>query len=124
MFSRLICIRSDMSNDGTIDWARVRDLRDEVGAEDFEEVIDLFMSEVQECLGSVDQNAAASKMEEDMHFLKGSALNLGFASFADYCQVGEKAAAAGSPQEVDVTMVRALFAQSHKTFSDGLKTEL
>ena len=29
-----------------IDWQRVNELRDEVGAEDFEEVVDLFLEEV------------------------------------------------------------------------------
>ena len=31
-----------------IDWKRVRELRDEIGEEDFSEVVDLFLEEVEE----------------------------------------------------------------------------
>ena len=33
-----------------IDWSRVNELRDEVGAEDFEEVVELFLEEVEEVI--------------------------------------------------------------------------
>ena len=33
-----------------IDWTRVSELRDEVGAEDFDEVVELFLEEVDEAI--------------------------------------------------------------------------
>ena len=33
-----------------IDWASVSELRDEVGAEDFDEVVELFLEEVDEAI--------------------------------------------------------------------------
>ncbi len=92
-----------------IDWSRVEELKDEVGEEDFDEVLELFFSEVSDCLERLDPTSDVAQLEEDMHFLKGSALNLGFAEFAALCQAGESAAAAGDTSAVDVSEVRALF---------------
>ena len=36
-----------------IDWARVSELRDEVGAEDFDEVVELFLEEVDEAIAAL-----------------------------------------------------------------------
>ena len=36
-----------------IDWARVSELRDEVGAEDFDEVVELFLEEVEEAIAAL-----------------------------------------------------------------------
>ena len=99
-----------------IDWNRIAELRDEVGAEDFEEVLDLFMSEVEDCLAQLDGTASAQKLEEDMHFLKGSALNLGFRAFAELCQNGETASAQGNTDAVDVAHVQTLFTASKSEF--------
>lgn len=80
-----------------IDWARVAALRDEIGEDSFAEVAALFLDEVEQVLarlagaGGMDANAAA--LADDMHFLKGSAWNLGFARFADFCARGEALAA-------------------------------
>ncbi len=76
-----------------IDWSRIHELRDEIGADDFQEVVDLFMSEVEDSL--TDLGAAStdsSRLQEQLHFLKGSALNLGFKEMSQLCQ------AANSPR--------------------------
>ena len=62
-----------------IDWSRVDDLRDEVGDEDFREVVDLFLDEVDEVIERMKHHPTHSSIEKDLHFLKGSSLNLGFA---------------------------------------------
>lgn len=60
-----------------IDWDRVTDLHDEVGAEDFEMIVGLFEEEVGEVIARLRADPAVERMEEDLHFLRGSALNLG-----------------------------------------------
>ena len=73
-----------------IDWSRVEELRDEIGAEDFDEVVELFLSEVEDRIDLALTKAESESFEEDLHFLKGSALNLGFDQFAQPCGAGEQ----------------------------------
>lgn len=72
-----------------LDWARVEELQDELGREDFEEIADMFLEEVEDKLQSL-QSGAADSFEDDMHFMKGSAANLGFESFRAMCEKMEK----------------------------------
>lgn len=96
-----------------IDWDRLSELRNEVGAEDFEEVVELFMEEVDSIIEPMRQGANdKANLENDLHFLKGCALNLGFAGFADLCHQGEKQAAAGQGETVSISEVLAVFDQS------------
>ncbi|MBC7132247.1 MAG: Hpt domain-containing protein [Roseovarius sp.] len=78
-----------------INWERIRELRQEIGAEAFEEVLDLFLEEVEGGLDRVRDDMSASERGELMHFIVGSALNLGFVTLAGLCQAvgrGERAA--------------------------------
>lgn len=103
-----------------IDWQRVTTLRDEIGAEDFEEVVPLFLQEVAEVTDQLREQPDSSKLEGQMHFLKGSALNLGFADFSALCHAGEAQAAAGNTAQVDVAEILACFEASKGVFLDGL----
>src|SRR6056297_2338394 len=107
-----------------IDWARVRDLRDEVGEDAFEDVVDLFIEEVQEVVGRLRSDPDPAMFEEDLHFLKGSALNLGFAAFGEACQLGESAAAAGRAAELDIDAILESFDQSRAVFTAQLPHSL
>lgn len=106
-----------------IDWARVSELRDEIGPEDFGEVVDLFLMEVEGAIELLD-GASGNPIvtEEQMHFLKGAALNLGFAALAEICQTGEKAAAAGDANAVPDGQVRQTFEASRESFLTDLPT--
>jgi len=99
-----------------IDWERVQELKDEVGAEDFDEVVDLFLEEVEENLTSLTPTLAPKDMEEVLHALRGSALNLGFGVFAEICQKGETTAAAGSIQGIDTREVSNVYHSSKTEF--------
>ena len=57
-----------------IQWHRVRQLRDEVGADEFDEVVQIFLDEVQEVIARLHQDTARTQLEQNLHFLKGSAL--------------------------------------------------
>lgn len=104
-----------------IDWARVSELRAELGAEDFGEVIDLFLDEVETEISALKQSFDADMLESRLHFLKGSALNLGFDSFSKLCQEGETAAAQGAQHTVDVASVIASYQVSKSVFLNGLR---
>ncbi len=99
-----------------IDWARVRQLQDEVGAEDFHEVIDLFLEEVGFVITRLENLQDRSKLSEEMHFLKGSALSLGFKEFSDLCHDGEIAAAGGDAESVDVEAILSCYDSSKTIF--------
>lgn len=84
-----------------IDWLRMSELRDEIGQDGFDEVVDVFLEEAEEVLARLTRDAGPTP--EDLHFLKGSALNLGFVSVAQLCQDGERELVSGGlpdPQAV------------------------
>ncbi|MEM6758862.1 MAG: Hpt domain-containing protein [Pseudomonadota bacterium] len=103
-----------------IEWKRVAELRVEIGSEDFDEVVPLFIEEVGGLVDTLRAGADLSRLEEDLHFLKGSALNLGFKAFSDLCSAGEKAAADGNADSVDIAAIIASFDSSQAMFEDGL----
>lgn len=107
-----------------IDWSRVNELRDEIGADEFEEVVDLFLEEVEEVVTRLRVAPSPAHYEEDLHFLKGSALNLGFSAFGQICQAGESASSAGQPEQVSMEQVLACYDQSKTAFLSGLRDAL
>lgn len=106
-----------------INWSRVNELREEVGAEDFGEVVELFLEEVEEVISRLRDNADRSALEQDLHFLKGSALNLGFSDFAALCQDGEKLSSCGHAEDVDLKMIVQGFENSRSQFLDQVSAE-
>ncbi|WP_342773461.1 Hpt domain-containing protein [Aliishimia ponticola] len=97
-----------------IDWNKVHELREDIGREDFSEVVDLFLEEVEltiAALGNADRS-----MEHDLHFLKGSASNLGFVAFADLCRQGETAASQGNAGKVNVPEIVGIYRDSKDAF--------
>ncbi len=85
-----------------IDWSRVRELFDEIGADDFEEVVTLFMEEVEEVVERLKTNPGDADLEQDLHFLKGSGASFGFVNFSALCQAGEKESASGRAGTVNI----------------------
>ena len=103
-----------------IDWKRILELRDEIGVDDFGEVVELFLDEVEGEIALLRSGCAKDALESRLHFLKGSALNLGFRAFSVLCQNGESAAAAGRPQDVDLPATLVSFDASKAEFLTGL----
>lgn len=77
-----------------IDWTRVTELREEIGEEDFSEVVSLFLEEAESAISRI-VASGLSASADDYHSLKGSALNLGFRALAAACAEAERRAAAG-----------------------------
>lgn len=101
-----------------IDWDRVKELRSEIGAEDFDEVVGLFLEEADEVLARLSLDGGAKALAADLHFLKGAALNLGFAALSGLCQDGERRASLGD-LSVDLAAVRTTYLACRDAFEQG-----
>ncbi len=104
-----------------IDWERVKELRSEIGPDDFAEVATMFLDEADEAVARLSPDASAKAMEADLHFLKGAALNLGFDALSALCQDGERRAAAGDTA-IDLQAVRLVYFGSKAAF-EGRKEQ-
>jgi histidine phosphotransfer protein HptB len=78
-----------------IDWKRVEELREEIGTDGFVEVADMFLDEAEGAVRALISGLPDNEVEGQLHFLKGSALNLGLSELASICQEGERKAAVG-----------------------------
>jgi histidine phosphotransfer protein HptB len=112
---RSVAMEGDM-----IEWARVADLRDEIGPDDFAEVVELFLEEADEVIARLTPDFDRSETERALHFLKGAAVNLGFADFAALCAEGERQAAQGNSDLVDLTAIVACYAATKSAFLASL----
>ncbi|WP_397541602.1 Hpt domain-containing protein [Roseovarius salis] len=104
-----------------IDWNRVAELKEEIGTEGFAEVVELFLAEVEQELDRLGDTCHADALEAKMHFLKGSALNLGLGDLSRLCQSGEAAAAKGDTGALDLGRIRACFTASRDSLLQNLK---
>jgi histidine phosphotransfer protein HptB len=102
-----------------IDWERVKELRGEIGAEDFAEVAAMFLEEADEAVARLQPGLTAKAMEADLHFLKGAALNLGFSALSGLCQEGERRAAGGDT-DVDLETVKGTYFASKAAYEAGV----
>lgn len=96
-----------------ISWSQVTELREDVGHAEFDEVVEIFLEEVEETLAALAHDA---RLEQVLHALKGSALNLGFTDFAALCAEGEAMAATGAGGAVDLGAIRTSYAESRAIF--------
>jgi HPt (histidine-containing phosphotransfer) domain-containing protein len=103
-----------------IDWARVKQLRDEVGASEFDEVVNIFLDEVQEVIDRLRADTNRVSFDQNLHFLKGSALSLGFQTLAKLCQDGERHSAQGNSKTVDLDSIVQVFEASAAEFNSDL----
>jgi len=103
-----------------IEWNRVRELREEIGPDAFEEVLDLFLEEVETALAVLRTATHEDDLEAQLHFLKGSALNLGFAALAELCDDGEARSRAGARDSVDISAIVSGYETSKAAFLAGI----
>lgn len=103
-----------------IDWHRIETLREEVGPEDFLEVAEMFLAEIEEAVARLEDTVAPEDFAEQMHFIKGSASNLGFQALSTFCADQEKAP---SIKTGTSDLVRALFRDSRSVFLAGSRND-
>lgn len=95
-------------------------MREEIGADGFAEVADMFLDEAEGAIQALLRGLPADEVEGQLHFLKGSALNLGLSDLAAICQEGERRAAAGQGAQVDVAQVASVYHASRAGLMGGL----
>lgn len=105
-----------------INWGRVEELKEEVGAEAFGEVIELFLEEVDEATNRIINAADRSTLPDDLHFLKGAAMNLGFAEFAALCAEYEKTVKTDGTNAPDIDLLVTCYRESKSVFMDQLSS--
>ena len=94
-----------------INAARITELKDEVGEDDLFEVIELFCDEVEEVLESLD-TAKSAELPALLHFLKGSALNIGLEAVSSKCLAEEVRLKADPDASPDIDAIRETYAAS------------
>ncbi|MCA8867151.1 MAG: Hpt domain-containing protein [Rhodobacteraceae bacterium] len=99
-----------------INWARVKELESDVGADAFGEVVELFLEEVEQVTNALRQAADGRDLASDMHFLKGSALNLGFDRLAQLCAEGERLATTAEADKVGIDEILLVYDASKREF--------
>jgi histidine phosphotransfer protein HptB len=102
-----------------VNWDRISELRDEIGEEDYAEVVDLFFAEVDSAIARLSLPGTMHQRESDLHFLKGSALNLGFDALGGLCAESELRAARGTLDEAEVLLVIESYRASRAAFEAG-----
>lgn len=97
-------------------WKQVNTLCEEVGDDVFASVFDVFLEEVEEALGGLAQIQDPKQLEAALHFLRGSALSLGFNEFARLCGDGEKQAGNNELQVINLSAVKDCYEASKQEF--------
>lgn len=103
-----------------IDQARLRELLDDFGAEDFDDLIKSFLEEASEVVARLETLISEEFSDErsaQFHFLKGCALNIGATDLAELCQALEDCNAAFSG--ADYQNLLAQFSGVQAFFADG-----
>lgn len=93
-------------------WDRINELKEEIGEADFAEVAEVFLEEVTEVIDRLKTNPIQENLEEDLHFLKGSALNLGFGALSKLCHDGEQKAAKGDYSTIALNLIFEVYEKS------------
>ncbi len=91
-----------------INWDRISELREEVGEDDLAEVLGLFFEEVEEVLEKL-PSADAQDIPGHLHFLKGSALNIGLSGVSGLCRDEEAKLAADPTANAQVGAIRSAY---------------
>ena len=73
-----------------LDLDQLETLRAEIGADGFAEVADLLVCEIADGITALGTQPTGADLSAQFHYLKGSALNLGFRDFATLCAQGEQ----------------------------------
>jgi histidine phosphotransfer protein HptB len=106
-----------------IDWKRVEELKEEIGADGFVEVADMFLDEAEGAVRALISGLPEHEVEGQLHFLKGSALNLGLSELAAICQEGERKAAVGHAALIDMMQVATVWRASRAGLLSGLSVD-
>ncbi|WP_423210608.1 Hpt domain-containing protein [Paracoccus yeei] len=105
-----------------LDWNRIRELRSEVGDDEFRLILELFLDEVESVIMRL-SSQPGPQLASQLHFLKGCARNLGFQQFARLCDEGEAEAIASGVGRVDIDALLGAYAASKALMIAGIARE-
>lgn len=97
--------------------SRIDELREEVGEDGLAEVVELFCEEVEEVLDEL-PSLSPVDLPGRLHFLKGSALNIGMDQVGRLCLDAEARMQSGSPDVPDIAAIRQAFDASRRALID------
>ena len=103
-----------------IEWDRLAELRAEIGGDDLANVVAIFLEEADGVVERISHDIADTALEAELHFLKGSALNLGLRELALLCQEGERLAGQGSGASVDLPRIDSVYQASKSAILGAL----
>ncbi len=99
-----------------IEWSRVNQLKEEVGIADFEEIVAIFIEEVDQVVERLRSAPEPARLAADMHFLRGSALNMGFKALGAECSLRECQVLTNGSAEIDLGPVIRIYEESRAVF--------
>ena len=106
-----------------LDWNRINELRGEVGDDEFQLILELFLDEVEGAMMRLTPGDPL-RLETRLHFLKGCAWNLGFADFGNLCDEAERKVASSRNAEVSIESLLLSYSQSKQALMQQLDAAL
>jgi len=99
-----------------LDRTRIATLKEEIGEDDFAEVLEMFIDEMTMQIEAINTSDPA-QLTADLHALKGSASNVGFSQFAALCAEAENGVRNGSMPHSLSSKLGDCFAASRQAIS-------
>jgi HPt (histidine-containing phosphotransfer) domain-containing protein len=105
--------------DELIDWVRLASLREEIGPEEFADVVEVFLADTDAMVAALSRTPP-DRLEAALHAIKGSALNLGLVRLAALCAEQEARAAGGRPHDVALAPILLAYGEARRALLRGL----
>ena len=96
-----------------IDWKRLCEMHRELGDPDFRTILGLFLDEIEDAVARLDA-VPPEGLETRLHFIKGSAWNIGLAEFGRLCQSCEGQVVRGRADQVHAAALADSYAMSRQ----------
>lgn len=106
-----------------LDWNRINELRGEVGDDEFQLILELFLDEVEGTMMRLSP-ADPQRLETHLHFLKGCAWNLGFADFGNLCDEAERRVAGNRAAVISIEPLLNSYSASKQALMHRLEAAL
>ncbi|MFT4014607.1 MAG: Hpt domain-containing protein [Paracoccus sp. (in: a-proteobacteria)] len=105
-----------------LDWNRIRELRDEVGEDEFRVILELSLDEVETVMVRLSIGCPMG-LVADLHFLNGCASNLGLQCLSLLCGRGEKLASQNRLAQADLDELMESYSASKQRLIAELAAE-